>query len=71
MFTVRRSSSNPFVRPENGTPWEAIAAFNPSPVEVRGQKYVLYRAASSPDLYKGRWLSPQTMILGLAPSTVS
>jgi predicted GH43/DUF377 family glycosyl hydrolase len=53
MFTVRRSSSNPFVRPENGTPWEAIAAFNPSPVEVRGQKYVLYRAASSPDLYKG------------------
>ena len=49
MFTVHRSITNPFVQPENGTPWEAIAAFNPSPVRVGDDKYVLYRAASAPE----------------------
>ncbi len=53
MFTVRRSHSNPFIRPEHGTPWEALAAFNPSPVRVGDQRYVLYRAASEPDLFHG------------------
>ena len=34
MFTVRRDPANPFVNPDIDTPWEAVAAFNPSPVTV-------------------------------------
>jgi predicted GH43/DUF377 family glycosyl hydrolase len=68
MFTVRRSSSNPFVRPENGTPWEAVAAFNPSPVKVGDKGYVLYRAASAPDLYKGQ-AHLELSTIAIAPDT--
>lgn len=53
MFTVRRDITNPFVRPDATTPWEAVAAFNPSPVTVGDTNYVVYRAASAQDLYHG------------------
>jgi predicted GH43/DUF377 family glycosyl hydrolase len=53
MFTVRRHPSNPFVRPEHDTPWESIAAFNPSPVQVGDIRHVVYRAAGESDYYEG------------------
>lgn len=53
MFTVRRHPANPFVNPDIDTPWESVAAFNPSPVSVGDIKHVLYRAAGLLDYYEG------------------
>lgn len=53
MFTVRRDPANPFVNPDTDTPWESVAAFNPSPVRVGDIKHVVYRAAGMLDYYEG------------------
>ena len=53
MFTVTRDPDNPFVAPDEGLPWQAEAAYNPSPVMHDGALHVLYRAAGHPSLYAG------------------
>ena len=53
MFTVRRDIANPFVTPDIDTPWESVAAFNPSPVRVGKIKHAVYRAAGDLDYYEG------------------
>jgi predicted GH43/DUF377 family glycosyl hydrolase len=53
MFTVTRDPYNPFIGPDPNVPWQAEAAFNPSPVMHDGTLHVLYRAAGHPALYAG------------------
>ncbi len=53
MFSVRRDPNDPFIAPDNDTPWRALAAFNPSPVLGENETHVLYRAAGEPALYEG------------------
>ena len=44
MFDVKRSSENPVLAPESGSPWESEAVFNPSVVERDGMVHLFYRA---------------------------
>jgi beta-1,2-mannobiose phosphorylase / 1,2-beta-oligomannan phosphorylase len=53
MFTVARDPQNPFIAPNPNIPWQAEAAYNPSPVMHEGDLHVLYRAATHPALYAG------------------
>jgi len=53
MFTVHRDPNDPFVSPDNETPWRALAAFNPSPVRDGDKTHILYRAAGEPGYYEG------------------
>ncbi len=49
MFTVTRSEHNPLLSPVHDHPWEAVGAFNASPI-IRGKKtYLIYRAVSHAD----------------------
>jgi predicted GH43/DUF377 family glycosyl hydrolase len=48
MFVIRRSSHNPILSPRREHPWEALAAFNPSPIAVQGGTRVYYRALAHP-----------------------
>ena len=47
MPAVKRSSHNPILLPDAGTAWEAVAAFNPAPIEARGKVHLLYRACGA------------------------
>ena len=48
MFVVRRSTHNPILSPRREHPWEALAAFNPSPVGCDGGTRIYYRALANP-----------------------
>ena len=50
MFNVHRSEENPILSPHEEHPWEALAAFNGSPILEDGTLHLLYRAMSHPDL---------------------
>jgi predicted GH43/DUF377 family glycosyl hydrolase len=53
MFTVNRDPHNPLINPDLDNPWQAEAAFNPSPVVRNGRLHLVYRAASHPEWYEG------------------
>lgn len=57
MFNVHRSEENPILSPDEKHPWEALAAFNGSPVFEDGKLHLLYRAMSHPDLLSKEHLS--------------
>ncbi len=67
MFVLTRSESNPIISPIEGHPWEAIAAFNGSPVVSGRKTYMVYRAMSEPDLLKDPHLS--TSVVAVASSS--
>jgi predicted GH43/DUF377 family glycosyl hydrolase len=48
MFVVRRLKNNPILEPNSGEPWQAYAAFNPSPIRIGKKTNLLYRAISEP-----------------------
>src|SRR5258707_418344 len=52
MFNVTRDQQNPLISPNLSLPWQAEAAFNPSPVIHQGKLHVLFRAAIHPALYR-------------------
>lgn len=54
MFTVTRDPFNPIIRPDPNEPWQAEAAFNPSPVIKGGHLHLLFRAATHPALFAGQ-----------------
>lgn len=45
MFVIKKSTSNPILTPGKEA-WDAIGAFNPSPVTLGKKKFILYRAIS-------------------------
>ena len=47
MFVLRRSTHNPILSPRREHPWEALAAFNPSPITTRDGTRVYYRALAN------------------------
>lgn len=47
MPSVKRSARNPILRPDPRSPWEAVAAHNPSVVEAGGLLHLLYRAVGA------------------------
>lgn len=49
MFVVRRSSHNPLLSPQRQHSWEALAAFNWSPIIKDETLHCLYRAMSLPE----------------------
>lgn len=50
MFVVTRTPSNPLLAPVHTRAWEALAAFNPSPVIRDGITHLFYRAVARPDV---------------------
>src|SRR5436309_2859676 len=66
MFNVTRDPHNPLLTPIPTIPWQAEAAFNPSPVMLGGVLQLIYRAASHPAMYRGQTLEFST--IGLASS---
>ena len=54
MFSVTRDPSNPIITPDDNQPWQAQAAFNPSPIIKQGQLNLLFRAATHPALFAGQ-----------------
>jgi len=54
MFSVTRDPFNPIIRPDPNEPWQAQAAFNPSPVIKNGRLHLLFRAATHPALFAGQ-----------------
>jgi predicted GH43/DUF377 family glycosyl hydrolase len=67
MFSVTRDPHNPLIMPDPNAPWEAEAAFNPSPVLAGGKLHLLYRASTHPSLYDGATLELSTV--GIATSS--
>jgi predicted GH43/DUF377 family glycosyl hydrolase len=67
MFTVSRDPKNPLITPDPNTPWQAEATFNPSPIMLGENLYLLYRAATHPSLYEGEDVELST--IGIATST--
>ena len=67
MFTVTRSEKNPILSPVPSHPWEAMAAFNGSPIVEGKTTTMLYRAMSEPDLLKEPHMS--TSVIARAVST--
>ncbi len=53
MFSVHRDQNNPFIAPDTDSSWQALAAFNPSPMLDGTRTHVLYRAAGNPSLFEG------------------
>ncbi len=53
MYVAQRSSHNPILTPNHNRPWEALGAFNPSPVRRGSAVHMLYRALGLPDTLTG------------------
>lgn len=66
MFTVNRSKNNPILSPTNENDFENFAAFNPSPVLVGKNTYIVYRAQTTPERFENGNLSLST--IGIAKS---
>ncbi|MDQ2933155.1 MAG: hypothetical protein M3Q80_02125, partial [bacterium] len=64
MFTLTRSENNPILSPLREHPWEAAAAFNPTPVILDDKTCLVYRAMSEPDLLKDPHI--RTSVIGRA-----
>jgi len=67
MFSVTRDPRNPVISPDPNTPWQAEAAFNPSPITHDGTLRLLYRAATHPSYYAGQTVELST--IGIADQT--
>lgn len=52
MFSVFRSSSNPFLSPSRARAFEALGAFNPSVVGLDSKRHLFYRAMAEPDVLR-------------------
>jgi predicted GH43/DUF377 family glycosyl hydrolase len=50
MLYVKRSAKNPIIAPVRSRAWEALAAFNPSPVIEGDTTHLYYRAVARPDV---------------------
>lgn len=57
MFTIKKSSHNPFISPNTNDPWEAKAVFNWCPVKDGKKTHYVYRAMSSTESYYGSNIS--------------
>ena len=56
MLSVKRSSKNPVLVPDEKSDWESYAVFNPSVVEANNTYHMLYRAISSPLEWQGNYM---------------
>ncbi len=54
MPVVKRSPRNPILVPDPQSPWEAVAAFNPSVVAAGGLVHLLYRAVAAKQNVDGK-----------------
>ncbi len=69
MFSVKRLTSNPILKPDSNKSWETVAAFNWSVVKDKKDKkitHALYRAMSSPYLVPDKF--PYISTIGYAKS---
>ncbi len=67
MFTLNRFEYNPLLSPKKEHPWEAYAAFNPSPAQHGDKKFLIYRAMSEPDELREPHI--QLSVIGSASSS--
>jgi len=61
MYHVNRSWENPVILPDSQTPWEALAAFNGSPVKKGKYVHMFYRALARPEMNSGALMSLSTI----------
>ncbi|MDQ3014776.1 MAG: hypothetical protein M3Q73_02860, partial [bacterium] len=52
MYVVRRSEHNPLLSPIQDHPWEGYAVFNGSPIKLKKETHLLYRALSTPEKFE-------------------